>query len=138
PWPRPAEGRRPPARRRLRHAQEPNNLRSRTCCRGRRRLTFVPSLGSTATTIPSSQPASRQSAARSGSHPEEGAAQRSTALLRGWCRRGHTHQRRRLELRVEDVAEALDRDLDLLEILPDLRQPKNWLNRLRSDHVKRD
>ena len=47
PWPRPAECRRPPAHRRLRHAQEPNNLRSRTCCRGRRRLTFVPSLGST-------------------------------------------------------------------------------------------
>ena len=39
---------------------------------------------------------------------------------------------------VEDVAQALDRDLHLLEILPDLRQPQDRLDRLRGDHVEGD
>ena len=62
------------------HRLRGQNLQPGTC---RRCLTLVPSLGSTVTTIPSSRPAPWQSATRSGSHPEGGAAQRSTAPLRG-------------------------------------------------------
>jgi transposase len=54
-----------------------------TCRRGRHCLTLVPSLGSTVTTISPSRPAPWQSAARSGSHSEGGAAQRRIAPLRG-------------------------------------------------------
>ncbi len=53
-------------------------------------------------------------------------------------RRRQTHQGRWLRSRVENVAEALDRDLHLLKILPDLRQPQDRLHRLRGDHVEGD
>ena len=53
-------------------------------------------------------------------------------------RRRKPHQRRRLGRRVEDVAQPLDRDLDLLEVLPDLREAQDRLHRLRSDHVEGD
>ena len=53
-------------------------------------------------------------------------------------RRREPHQWRRLRGGVEDVAQTLDRDLDLLEILPDLRQPQDRLHGLRGDHVEGD
>ena len=47
-------------------------------------------------------------------------------------------QRRRLGRRIEDVAEPLDRDLHLLEVLPDLRQAQDRLDGLPGDHVEGD
>ena len=46
--------------------------------------------------------------------------------------------RDRLGRRVEDVAEPGDRDLHLLEILPELRKPEDRLHDLAGDHVEGD
>ena len=53
-------------------------------------------------------------------------------------RRSQARRRREFGRGVEDVAEAVDRDMHLLEILPDLRQPQNRRHRLRGDHVEGD
>ncbi len=53
-------------------------------------------------------------------------------------RRQQARRRREFGRRVEDIAQALDRDLHLLEVLPDLRQAQDRLDRLRSDHVEGD
>ena len=53
-------------------------------------------------------------------------------------RRQKTRRGRGFGACVEDVAQAFDRDLHLLEILPDLRQPQDRLDRLRGDHVEGD
>jgi hypothetical protein len=53
-------------------------------------------------------------------------------------RRQKPRRRRGFGACVEDVAEALDRNLHLLEILPDLREAQDRLDRLRGDHVEGD
>ena len=63
------------------------------------------------------------------------ATQFDAALERG---HGDHVLRRRLGRGEEDVAEALDRDLDLLEILPELRQAQDGLDHLSGDHVEGD
>ena len=45
-------------------------------------------------------------------------------------------ERSRLGRCVENVAEAIDRDLHLLEVLPDLRKPQDRLHGLHGDHVE--
>ena len=46
--------------------------------------------------------------------------------------------RNRFGRRVENVAKASDRDLNLLKILPKLRQAQDRLNDLRGDHIEGD
>ena len=55
----------------------------------------------------------------------------------GRRRRRHV-LRRDFHRRVQDVAEPLDRNLDLLEVLEELRQAQDRLHHLASDHVERD
>jgi hypothetical protein len=74
------------------------------------------------------------------SGPPRPIAEADVAELYRPARRGprQTRQRGGLGPRVEDVAHALDRDLHLLEVLPDLGEPENRLRRLGGDHVEGD